>query len=244
MTQPRILALDTTTEGCSAALMLAGEVTSRFERTPRGHTQRILPMVDQLLAEAELSLTALDAIAFNRGPGSFTGLRITVGVAQGLGFSVGLPLIPVSSLATLAMAQWRCSGISRVISAIDARMGEVYWGAYEISSLGEIAEVASERVSAAGDLPRLSGIWCGVGSGWREYGEILCQRYQVSNTDPTALPEAAEVVRIAQHSWQQGEVIDAADARPVYLRNQVVQVQRDIPSPSDYAPSPSGRGLG
>ncbi len=136
MSNFKILAIDTVTEGCSAALLIGEEIVEQFEVTPRGHTQKILPMVDQLLAESGHKLGELDAIAFDRGPGSFTGLRITAGVVQGLAYGADLPVVAVSSLAALARAHHQATGATFVLSAIDARMGEVYWGAYRIDPQG------------------------------------------------------------------------------------------------------------
>ena len=219
----KILAIDTVTEGCSAALMMDGAVSEQFEITPRGHTQRILPMVDQLLQSAGVVLSDLDAIAFDRGPGSFTGLRITAGVVQGLAYGSGLPVIPVSSLAALASAYARQTGERKILSAIDARMGEVYWGCYEVEDdtpqlLGEEAVLPPEA------LPTQVGQWMGVGSGWKSYSEQMEERFsgQISATDGEALPRAGEVARLALHHYQRGEIFPAQEAQPIYLRNQVV----------------------
>lgn len=224
MSEPKIVAIDTATEGCSAALLVGTAVTEQFEITPRGHTQRILPMVDQLLAEAALKLADLDAIAFNRGPGSFTGLRITAGVVQGLAYGAALPVIPVSSLAALAAAHYRQHATQLVLSAIDARMGELYWGAYRIGSSG-IPQLQGEEVVAPVEaLPEIEGEWSGVGSGWGAYREALDQRFgeKIIAIDDQALPHAAEIARLALHHYKRGEILPAEAAQPVYLRNNVV----------------------
>lgn len=124
----RILAIDTATEACSVALWNNGEKHALFEICPREHTQRILPMVQQVLAESGVTLNQLDALAFGRGPGSFTGVRIGIGIAQGLAMGAELPMIGVSTLATMAQGAFRVTGATQVLAAIDARMGEVYWG--------------------------------------------------------------------------------------------------------------------
>ena len=123
----RILAIDTATEACSVALWNDGTIKAHFELCPREHTQRILPMVEEILAAGDLTLTDIDALAFGRGPGSFTGVRIGIGIAQGLALGANLPMIGVSTLATMAQGAWRKNGATRVLAAIDARMGEVYW---------------------------------------------------------------------------------------------------------------------
>ena len=127
----RILAIDTATEACSVALWNDGTVNAHFELCPREHTQRILPMVQDILTTSGTSLTDINALAYGRGPGSFTGVRIGIGIAQGLALGAELPMIGVSTLMTMAQGAWRKNGATRVLSAIDARMGEVYWAEYQ-----------------------------------------------------------------------------------------------------------------
>ena len=144
----KILALDTATEACSAALLSGdGSVYERHDIAPRRHAELILPMVDGILTEAGLGLNDLDAIAFGRGPGAFTGVRIAAGVTQGLALGAGLPVIPVSSLAALAQPALGKAAI--VLPAIDARMGEVYWAAYESDQDGLVTALAGEQVALA-----------------------------------------------------------------------------------------------
>lgn len=224
MSVERILAIDTVTEGCSAALLQGDEVLEQFEITPRGHTQRILPMVDALLAEAGCSLQQIDAIAFDRGPGSFTGLRITAGVVQGLAYGADRPVIPISSLAALASAHYRKSGALKILAAIDARMQEVYWGIYQIDETGCPQRQGEEQVLAPEALPDVEGVWSGVGSGWAAYGDLLKDRFtgQVEQIDGEALPQAGEIARLALTELRAGKVLPPEKAQPVYLRNQVV----------------------
>ncbi len=132
----RILAIDTATEACSAALWNDGTLSAHFEICPREHTQRILPLVQEVLTESGTTLSELDALAFGRGPGSFTGVRIGIGIAQGLALGAELPMIGVSTLATMAQGAWRKTGATRVLAAIDARMGEVYWAEYQRDEQG------------------------------------------------------------------------------------------------------------
>lgn len=223
-TNRRILAIDTVTEGCSAALLLGDTVMERFEITPRGHTQRILPMVDELLSEAELSLNDLDAIAFDRGPGSFTGLRITAGVVQGLAYGASLQVVPVSSLAALAFASYQTSKNNNILPAIDARMGEVYCGHFRINDYGLPELVDDEVVVPPSNIAELEGQWVGVGSGFDSYREELEDQLgeNLIRIDGDALPHAKDIARLALYELEQGRAVDPEEAQPVYLRNQVV----------------------
>src|SRR5690554_6449592 len=140
-----LLALDTATEACSVALLHNGQVFSRYAVIPRLHAQQILPMISEVLTEAGVNKSAIDAIAFGCGPGAFTGLRIAVGVVQGLAFALERPVLPVSNLATIAQRAWREHGAAQVAAAIDARMDEVYWGCYR-EQMGEMQLLGSESV--------------------------------------------------------------------------------------------------
>lgn len=132
----RVLAIETATEACSAALYISGEIRLRYQVEPRRHSELILPMMDALLAEAEIALSALDALAFGCGPGSFTGVRIATGVVQGAAFGADLPVVPVSTLAALAQRRYREQGEKHLLPAYDARMDELYWGCYRIGDDG------------------------------------------------------------------------------------------------------------
>ena len=218
----KLLAIDTSTEACSAALGIDGEVRFRYEFAPRRHAELILPMVDQLLAEAQLQLGQLDALAFGRGPGAFTGVRIATGVIQGLALAADLAVVPVSTLA--ALAQGAASDASRIISAIDARMGEIYWGCYLVSADGMVDPVGSEQISAPDTLTAPEGdVWYGVGSGWHSYHETLCQRlgaHQIGY-DGERYPHARDIIPLATREYGLGKSVAAEAALPVYLRNKV-----------------------
>jgi len=172
----KLLAIETATEACSAALYLDGEITEQYQYAPRQHAQLLLGMAEALLAEAGLAPAQLDALAFGRGPGAFTGVRIATGVAQGIAYAADLPVVPVSTLATLAQGGFREFGWQQVAAAIDARMNEVYWGAYRVDEKGVMQPVGEERVCAAARVPALEGEgWHGIGSGWAAFAEELKQ---------------------------------------------------------------------
>ena len=214
-----LLALDTATECCSAALLHDGSVTARSEVIPRQHAQRLLPMIEELLGERQLRLQDVDALVFGRGPGAFTGVRIATGMVQGLAFAADKPVIAVSNLAALAQRAWREHGAETVGAAIDARMDEVYWGLYGLQD-GVMQLLDDERVCApeAVSLPAGVGSVAGAGTGW-QYAERLA--VTATQSWPQMLPDASDLITLALPRWQAGEVVDAADAQPVYLRDKV-----------------------
>lgn len=222
---PQFLALDTSTEACSAAIQLQGEIDSQFELAPREHTQRILPMVAALLQRHDCQLAQLDAIVCCRGPGSFTGVRIGIGIAQGLAYGAKLPLIGVSSLACLAQRAWRQHGITRVLAAIDARMGEVYWAEYQRDNQGRWQGEASEQVitptQAISRMQQLSGEWGMAGTGWQAYPQLLEGHDLQLMASDALLPTAEDMLPLATTGWQQQGGVAAAEIEPIYLRNQV-----------------------
>ncbi|GLU38769.1 tRNA (adenosine(37)-N6)-threonylcarbamoyltransferase complex dimerization subunit type 1 TsaB [Pseudomonas sp. NBRC 100443] len=217
---PTLLALDTSTEACSVALLHDGRRFSRHEVIPRLHAKRLLPMVQELLDEAGIALAAVDAIAFGRGPGAFTGVRIAIGVVQGLAFALDKPVLPISDLAVLAQRAHREHGASQVAAAIDARMDEVYWGCYrleqgEMRLAGAEAVLPPEKVA----LPRdAEGDWFGAGTGWG-YCERLAVKVQAE--DASLLPNAGDLLDLALFAWERGDAVPADQAQPVYLRDNV-----------------------
>jgi len=223
----KLLALDTATEVCTVALSLDGEVLERSE--PGGqHAECILPMVDALLAEAGLVLTQLDALAFGRGPGSFTGLRIGAGVAQGLAFGADLPVVPVSSLAALAQGQ----DAARVLAAFDARMQQVYWGAYVRNAQGIVEVQGTEGVYAPQGIPAPDGEgWVGAGPGWDAYHQALQQHLgqRLAGWQQNCLPQARHVAKLGVAGFQSGMAIAAEAALPIYIRDDVAVKQRSRP---------------
>lgn len=219
----KILAIETATESCSAALLVGGAMSVRERIAPREHARLILAMCDELLAEAGLKPVDLDAVAFGRGPGSFTGVRVATGVIQGIAFAAELPVAPVSSLAALAQGAWRQDGAARILAAVDARMGEVYWGAYEVTD-GLVEPVVPETVVApeAAPVPEGEG-WFGVGTGWGSYGEVLSDRVhgRLGAVAAERYPLAQDVARLAVRVVERGQTVPAEKALPVYLRDNV-----------------------
>ena len=224
----KLIALETATEACSAALYLDGAVQERYELAPRGHAGLILPMIEGLLGDAGVALRALDAVAVGRGPGSFTGVRVAAGVAQGLAFGADLPVVAVSSLAALAQTAMDEADAPRVLAAIDARMEEVYWGAYCRDDQGLAALIGSEIVCDAADvpLPDEQG-WVGVGSGWGRYADVLRRVLadRVAGADAERYPRAAAVARLGAAAFARGETLPPEGAAPAYLRNDVVRAR-------------------
>lgn len=218
----KLLAIDTATEACSAALISGTGIIEEFEIAPRRHAELILPMVDRLLARTGLGLTDLDALAFGRGPGAFTGIRIAAGVIQGLAFAADLPVIPVSNLAALALNADQET--MRLLCAIDARMGEIYWCTYTLGEDGLPAATASEQVSRpeAVTVPD-AGPWFGLGSGWETYAGTLRERlgnaYAGHRGD--CYPGARAVAAIARREYQAGRTVPPEAGIPVYLRDRV-----------------------
>ncbi|HHM05022.1 MAG TPA: tRNA (adenosine(37)-N6)-threonylcarbamoyltransferase complex dimerization subunit type 1 TsaB [Gammaproteobacteria bacterium] len=222
----KLLALDTSTEACSAALYLDGEVRGCFELAPRRHAALILPMLDSLLKEAGLAPAQLDALAFGRGPGAFTGVRIAVGVAQGVAFGAGLPVVPVSSLAALAHGIFRQQGRQRVLAALDARMGQVYWAAYEVQGMGQVILQGEERVVAPEAVPLpAGGGWCGAGTGWGAWGGSLHARLagKVTAVHGACYPHAVDLAHLGASACRAGVILPPEQALPVYLRERVAE---------------------
>ncbi|BDU15632.1 tRNA (adenosine(37)-N6)-threonylcarbamoyltransferase complex dimerization subunit type 1 TsaB [Lysobacter auxotrophicus] len=220
-----LLAFETSTEALSVALSIDGDVRERFELAPRRHAELALPWAEALLAEAGLERSQLDAIAVGRGPGAFTGVRLGIALAQGIALALDRPVVPVSTLAALAMrADTDGAEASRVFAAIDARMGEVYSAAFELRD-GDVRAIGDERVSAPGDVvvPDGEGGWIGVGTGFGAADNALAQRLasRFASIDATQLPHACDIARLAAKALARGEAIAAERIEPAYLRNNV-----------------------
>lgn len=222
----KILALDTSTEVCSIALQIGDEVLTRFDDSGQKNTDIILPMIDELMAEAELKPQDLDLIAFARGPGSFTGVRVATGIAQGIAFGAGLPVAPISTLAMLAQGAYEKTGQRRICTINDARMKEVYASAYEFDNAGQGVEVLAEKVCKPEALEALA--WSDgllVGTGWGAYADKLAELLGATQfeIDQVIKPEARHLLSIAQGMQECGEAVSAEQALPVYLRNNVAK---------------------
>lgn len=218
------LAIDTATEACSVALWLDGTIRERFEILQREHTARVLPMVDALLAEAGRPLSQVDGLVCGIGPGSFAGLRIGVGIVKGLALARDLPVAGVSSLAMLAQRALRMQGAAQIAAVIDARMSEVYFGAYRRDATGNAIAVVPDQVGAAQVLPPLpEGAWTAVGTGWGRYEAELRQSLAVAPLaiEPAALPHAEEALRLGVPELQAGRGLSADVLAPAYLRDRV-----------------------
>jgi tRNA threonylcarbamoyladenosine biosynthesis protein TsaB len=214
-----LLALDTSTEFCSVALLLDDDLTFRETHAIQRHSELILPMIEDLLTASDFELAQLDGIAFGAGPGSFTGLRIACGVAQGLAFGAGLPVVPVGTLAALAEE----SGDPRVMACLDARMGEIYHAVYRREG-GKWIEIAAPGVGPAHSAPTLEGAdWLGCGNGFAVYAEALAMRYggQLKGVAPTLFPHARSIARLALPVLAAGGGVTAERASPIYVRDKV-----------------------
>ncbi len=219
-----ILAIETSTEYCSVALWQDGVVSARSEKVGQKHSEVLMAMVDAVLKDAGCKIKEMEGIAFGKGPGSFTGVRIACGVAQGLAFGADVNVVGVCTLQALAEA----SGKDKVIAALDARMGELYLAAY--SKEGDVWRTVVEPcLCKAEHAPALAGEgWYGCGSGFA-VSEVLQQRYaaQLEGMDAQAVPQADAVVRLAAVEFAQGNAVDAALALPLYLRDKVALTTRE-----------------
>jgi tRNA threonylcarbamoyladenosine biosynthesis protein TsaB len=224
----RILALDTSTEACSCALNLEGEILEDFAVIPRQHAQSILPMIRSLLAAHGLGFRDLDAIAWGRGPGSFTGLRIAAGVTQGIAFAAALPVVPVSTLAALALQHHQLAGDTAIFACIDARIDEVYWAAYHVRD-GEPELVGEEQLTMPENLPEAflrhtfnGGSFAAAGPGLVYKARFPAGlREALGRQSPELLPRAGAIARLAATAFSRGAVVSADAAQPLYLRDKV-----------------------
>ncbi|MGV8961130.1 MAG: tRNA (adenosine(37)-N6)-threonylcarbamoyltransferase complex dimerization subunit type 1 TsaB [Stenotrophomonas sp.] len=218
----KLLAFETATEACSVALYVDGQVLERFELAPRRHAELSLPWAEQLLAEAGIVRSQLDAVALGRGPGAFTGVRLAIALAQGIALALDRPLLPVSTLQTLALRAPQDA--PRILASIDARMGEVYAARY-LRVDGELQLQGGEEVLApeAVLLPDDATQWFGVGTGFAAAEGHLATRLQprLLGVDAQALPRASDVLKIAVPAFARGEAIAPELVQPAYLRDNV-----------------------
>jgi tRNA threonylcarbamoyladenosine biosynthesis protein TsaB len=218
----KLLALDTSTEACSVALQYDNQILTLDEVCPQQHSKRILPMIQQLLAQAEISLQQLDGIVFGRGPGSFTGVRIGVGVTQGLAFGADVPVFGVSTLAAMAQAAARRHGAKHVVAAIDARMAEVYIGRFVL--LDGLMQAESEELAIKPQqlIPfDIKGAVMAVGTGWQTYREQLLSVQPAQIVDDILYPSAQDMLALSVPALRAGRFVAAEQAEPVYVRDEV-----------------------
>lgn len=225
----KLLAIETATEACSAALAINGEITEQFCLTANSHSKLILPMIDSLLAEAGLAPADLDGLAFGCGPGSFTGVRIATGIVQGIAFGLDLPVVPVSNLAAVAQDLFDHTADNLAYVAMDARMNEIYWGVYQRNASGFAELFGKEAVTPASNIeyPDMAGV--GVGTGWQLYDQTLsdCLGQRILRYESVNLPRARAVARLGLNGFKRGMAVSVDRAMPVYLRDKVAKKESE-----------------
>jgi tRNA threonylcarbamoyladenosine biosynthesis protein TsaB len=217
----KLLAIDTATERCSVALCIDDRIVERVTETQRGHADLVLPMVEAVLAEGGLTLRQLDGLAYGRGPGAFTGVRIAVGVAQGLAYGAQLATVGVSDLA--AVAQQFASAGARILVCMDARMNEVYWGRFEATPDGLVVPTSAERVDRPEAVEPVDATVF-AGTGFAAYPQLIAGR-EADAVHGTARPYARDIARLAAAELRAGRGQAPEQAQPVYLRDQVATVK-------------------
>lgn len=219
-----IVALDTSTEACSVALLCNGDSRYRYRVEPRMHAKLLLPLLDELLDEAGISAQQIEGVAFGRGPGAFTGVRIATAAAQAIALGGDLPVAPVSTLAAIAHRCHREQGKNKVAVAIDARMGEVYWGAYEIADAPVL--IGSEKVCSPASVDTLDHGWIAAGTGWQTYTAELTDVTGATIIDGVEpFPHALDILKIGSEQLAHGNGVGPEHALPVYLRDNVALKQ-------------------
>ena len=225
-----ILALDTCTEMCSAALQINGHIIEMAELTQRGHSEKILAMLDELFAQQQTNLKQIDAIAFGRGPGSFTGVRVGVGVAQGIAFARQLPVAPVSSLAAVAQQAIDRFNVDYIAVAMDARMGEIY-AAHFKQEQGNAVLLDQEQVCPPTQFQPFNKQqkWFAAGTGWAEYDSTLTMNFSdcLDGKESALYPQASAMIKLAQVMAENNGLVAAEQAIPVYLRDNVAKKKRE-----------------
>lgn len=225
----KLLSIETSSEACSVALYLDGELIEDHRLAPRQHGKLILQMIETIMAGSNIKLDDLDCLAFGRGPGSFTGLRIAAGVIQGLAFGAELPVMPVSTLAALSLQAHDELGGDYFFPAFDARLDEVYWGVYQSSQSELVVPIVDEQVCRAEVVTvpeEIEGF--AIGSGWASHQEPLLKRVgadRVRKTVTDYLPRAAAIARLAAIGFEKGRAVPAEQAQPVYLRDKVAKTK-------------------
>lgn len=226
----KLIAVETSTDACSAALFIDGEIREKFAVAPREHTKLILTMIDDLMAEAQLVPSQLDAVALSRGPGSFTGVRIATGVAHGIALGCDIPVALVSTLASMAQVMFnRDQQAELAFTALDARMSEIFWGVYRRNALGLAELLGEEAVTPAADVIFPTQFGHGIGSGWQVYREVLSARLApwLQAIDEDVWPRAACIAQLGAYQFANGNAVPVEQAMPVYLRDKVAKKQSE-----------------
>lgn len=221
-----LLALDVATEACSVALSVQGKVLEKFAIAPQRHGEIILSFVDQLLSETGVSLSSVDAVAFGQGPGSFMGVRIATGVAQGLADAIDRPVIPISTLQVLAQVAYEETKAPLILSGWDARMGEIYWGIFEKDTDNLMQPCQAEQLSHPSNIVlRDNKTYLAVGNAWRVYQSALPSPIfdKITDTKPDLYPHAALMIKFAERHYLNGNTLLAEAAEPRYLRNDIAR---------------------
>lgn len=218
----KLLAIETSSTACSIALLINDEVKALHEIAPMQQAQSVLPMIDKILQAADIKLNQLDALAFGCGPGSFTGVRIATSVSQGIGYATNIPLIPISSLAGLAQAAHQDLDWNQLLVGVDARIQEVYWGAYQVNKNGLVELIGNELVCPPEEVIIPQGFdWSGVGNAWEAYpGQIP---YQPIQLDTSRLPMATGILTLAKTRYENQDWVKPEQALPTYLRDEVAK---------------------
>ncbi len=215
----KLLAIETSSIACSVALAIDDAIFTSHKIAPMQQSQLILPMIDELLKSKNVSINQLDALAFGCGPGSFTGVRIATSVVQGLAYALNLPVIPISSLAALAQTAYQEKGYEKVLVAVDARIQEVYWGAYEVNAAGLTLQ-GDEHVSKPEDiLVPDQATWSGVGNAWEVYKDTIT--HKLTTLYSSCLPTAASIAQLAKEKYLKKSWVNPPDVGPTYVLNNV-----------------------
>ncbi|PVX37365.1 tRNA (adenosine(37)-N6)-threonylcarbamoyltransferase complex dimerization subunit type 1 TsaB [Janthinobacterium sp. 78] len=216
---PTLLAIETSSELASCALLRGDVILSRASSGVRTHSQSILPMVQELLAEAGVTLADVDAIAYGSGPGSFTGVRTACGIAQGLAYGAKLPVVPVVTLDAMALACHQQHGAQHIVTVLDARMGEVYWAQYDYQN--GLQAVSPPALSSPAGVAPQGDVVVGCGNGFAAYAEALAALPCAATADAAIMPHAVQVAQLARIAFAAGQFVTAAEAQPLYLRNKI-----------------------
>ncbi|MGB0734286.1 MAG: tRNA (adenosine(37)-N6)-threonylcarbamoyltransferase complex dimerization subunit type 1 TsaB [Pontibacterium sp.] len=226
---PKLLALDTATDACSVALSTDTGVVEDFRVIPRQHTQQLLPMIKDMMAAHHTTFADLDGIAVGRGPGSFAGIRIAMGTAQGLAFASGLPVVPVSTLKAMALRAHKMTGAAHLVTALDARMNEIYYGCYQADG-NTLVEVQAERVAPPTDLelPKEEVVYTAGGTGWVYHTVMpVSEMARITVLDEQVYPRAADILELGLLEFNEGRSVAPEEAQPVYLRDEVAWKKKD-----------------